>query len=75
MRRLQIHLWSHRYQATGVYLGMALVVVALDVVEVAGGFDVRVLVKVTQIAPEIRVIHDSPHIAFEMDVIHWVKSQ
>ena len=54
---------------------MADVVVALDMVEVAGFFDARNLIDIAQIAPEIWIIHDATQVAFEMYVINRVEAK
>ncbi len=49
------------------------VIVALDVVEVHRFRHTVVLIKIAQIRPEIRVIDNTPQIAFEVTVVNRVE--
>ena len=50
------------------------IIMALDVIDVDGLGDSRLLIKIEQIALQIRIIDDPPQVAFEMAVINDVES-
>lgn len=74
VRLREIECRSDRNDAGGVNLGVRHIVMALDVVEIDGVGDARLLIKVHQVALEICVIDDAPDVAFEVPVINHVKS-
>lgn len=73
MRLFQIQDRSFGHNSSWIDLGMAHVIVALDVIEIAGFLNTRKLVDIAQIPPEVGVVHNPLDIAFEMDIIDWIK--
>src|ERR1043166_7713227 len=62
------------HDARGIDVVVGEIVVPFDVVEVHSVGDAGMLIEVTQMAIEVRVIHDSAHVALEMAVIHGVEA-
>ena len=57
-----------------VDLGVGDVVVALDVIEVHGVGDARLLIEVAEVAGEVRVVDDAAEVALEVAVIDGVEA-
>ena len=74
MGRIQILLGSNRHNPGRIDVIVGVVVVPFDVVEVDGLSNPRLLIKISQIAVQVRVIDDSTEVAFEMSVVNRVKS-
>src|SRR5690606_34550083 len=74
MRLLQVQLRPKRHHAGRVDGRVALVVVALDVLEVHRFRDARPLVQLAQPAAQARVIGDAPQVALEMPVVDGVET-
>ena len=70
----EVEFRAYGHDARRVDVVVSQVVVALDVIEVDGLGDTRVLVEVQQIALQIRIIHDALDIAFEVAVIDRIEA-
>ena len=73
MRFHQIEFWADRYDAGGINLCLRHVIVTLDVIEVDGLCDTRLLVQIHQVSLKIRVINNASDVALEVAVIDDVK--
>src|SRR5215469_1739420 len=62
-----------RHDPLGVEVRVGRVVVPLDVIEVRGRAEGRVLVEVAGVGPEIRVVHDPAHARLEMGDVDGVE--
>ena len=69
----EIKHWTDRNDASRINLRVCHVVMTLDVIEIDGISDARLLIQVHQIALQIWVIDDTPEIALEMAVIDRVE--
>ena len=69
MRLCQIKGGADRNDARGINFGVRHVVVTLDVIEVDGSGDPRLLIYINQLNLHIRIIDDAPNVAFEVAVI------
>ena len=66
---------ASRNDARGIHARVALVVVALDVVEVAGIGDVGQLVELPNVAAQMLVVDDPTEVTLEVDVVHWIETK
>ena len=73
VRTGEIQSGSQRHDSSRVDLSVSDVVVPLNVIKVYRFGDSRLLIKVHQVALEIRVIQNPPDITFEMTVINRIE--
>jgi hypothetical protein len=73
VRRIQILLWSNRHNPGRIDVIVGVVVMPFDVVEVDGLGNPRLLIKISQIAIQVRIIDDTTDVAFEMSMVNRVK--
>ena len=66
-------IWSNRDNPGRIDVIVGVVVMPLDVVEVDGLANPRLLIKISQIAVQVRVIDDATDVAFEMSVVNRIK--
>jgi hypothetical protein len=62
------------HDAGGVEALVAPVVVVLDVVHVDGLRYTRLLIEISQISPQVRIVHDASQVAFEVSVVNGVEA-
>src|SRR5690606_409132 len=74
MRAVEIEDRAGWYNAGGVDGGVAAVVVLFDVLHVDRFLDAGPLIKLAHITGEVRVIGNAFEVAFEMPVIHRIKT-
>jgi hypothetical protein len=74
MRAPEIECWSDGHNSSRVDVVMGDVVVTLDMIELHGLGNTRLLVQVTQITVQIRIVHDPAYVALEMAVIDGIKA-
>src|SRR3954470_13586322 len=70
----KVQRWSDGNDAGRVDLLVSHVVMAFDVIEIHRFGDAWLLIEIHQVAPKIFVIHNPPHVALEMSVIHGVEA-
>src|SRR5260221_2060375 len=73
-RRQEVELRPDGDNARRVERRVALIIVPLDMREIDGRSDARVLVELAGIISEVRVVDEPPHIAFEMPYIDGIKA-
>src|SRR5690606_3342473 len=71
---VQVELRPERHDAGGIDRAVALVVVALDVLEVDGVGDAGNLVELAQVARQVREVGDAPAIALEVAVVDRIEA-
>jgi len=71
--RIQILLWSNRDNPGRIDVIVRVVVMPFDVVEVDGLGNPGLLIKISQVTVQVRVIDDAPDVAFEMSVVNRIK--
>ncbi len=75
VRGIEIKDWSLGNDARWVYIGMALIVVQLNVFKIAGFLDPWLLVKLFEVIPQIWIFKNVTQVALEVDVINGVEAQ
>jgi hypothetical protein len=75
VRGIKIKNWPFGNKPMRVDVGMTLVVMQLDVFEVAGFLDSWLLVEVFEIIPKIRIFVDVAEVALEVNVIDGVEAE
>jgi hypothetical protein len=73
MGSVEVDVWPLWHNLVRIHIGVAHVVVQLNVLHIAGGFEGRVLVQVSQVTPEVGIVHNSPQVALEVDVVNRVE--
>ena len=74
MRTRQIKLWTDRNYLGRINVVVGDVVMLFDVLEVYGLGDSRLLIQIPQVAVQVRIVHDSADVAFEVPVIDGVEA-
>src|SRR5574339_583934 len=74
MRSLEILVRPQRDDARRIDGAMRHIIVTLDMVEINGLRDPIILVKISQIAEEMGIVRDSPHVAFEVNIIDGIEA-
>ena len=71
--RIKINHRPQGHNLVGVHPWVAHVVMALDVVHIAGGFKGGLLVEIAQVAPEVGIVNNAVQVALEVDVVDRIK--
>jgi len=74
MRSGEINVRAHRYHSRRVYRLVTRVVVIFYMLHIHGCGNAGLLIQITHIPGQIRIIHNAPDVAFEMTDVHRIKS-